>query len=140
MNNSPDTVPEKSPVRLLYLALGWLFMGLGLLGVILPVLPTTPFLLLALWAFSRSSKRLHNWLYNHPKFGPGLQRWHQHRIIPLHAKVIAITGMGASLVYITGFSELHLAWVVATIAIMTIGATYVLTRPSSIKAVQRTSD
>lgn len=136
MNSSPDSATETSLARLVYLTLGWLFVGLGLLGVVLPVLPTTPFLLLALWAFSRSSTRLHNWLYHHPKFGPGLQRWHQHRIIPLHAKVITIVGMCASLVYIAGFSDLHLAWVVTTIGLMTVGAGYVLTRPSSLKTVK----
>lgn len=116
-----------------YLALGWLFFGLGMLGVVLPVLPTTPFLLLALWAFSRSSARLHHWLYEHRIFGSALQRWHQHRIIPLHAKLFIVLAMGTSFVYVIGFSRLPAGINFVVAMIMMAVATYLLSRPSSPK-------
>jgi len=116
-----------------YLALGWLFFGLGMLGVVLPVLPTTPFLLLALWAFSRSSARLHHWLYQHRIFGPALQRWHQHRIIPMHAKLFIVLAMGTSFVYVIGFSRLPAGINFVVVMIMMAVATYLLSRPSSLK-------
>ncbi|HYH94448.1 YbaN family protein, partial [Hyalangium sp.] len=79
----PVVEEERNPrVRFLYKALGFFFVGLGVLGAFLPVLPTTSFLLLALWAFSRSSRRFHHWLYTHPRFGPRLQEWHEHGTIP----------------------------------------------------------
>lgn len=121
------------PVRLLYLFLGWLFFGLGMLGVVLPVLPTTPFLLLTLWAFSRSSTRLHQWLYRHRIFGPALQRWHQHRIIPLHAKLLIVLTMSGSLIYLVGFSPIpeRVTWLVALVMLAV--ASWLLTRPSRLK-------
>lgn len=121
---------QSGVLRLVYLSLGWLFVGLGMLGVVLPVLPTTPFLLLALWAFSRSSVRLHDWLYQHRTFGPALQRWHRHRIIPLHAKAFIALTMSASLVYLIGFSRMPgiVVWLVASV--MLVVAVYLLSRPS----------
>jgi uncharacterized membrane protein YbaN (DUF454 family) len=68
------------------LGLGWTFFGIGLVGTLLPLVPTTPFMLLALWAFSIGSERFHRWLYHHPVFGPPLQRWQRDRVIPLWAK------------------------------------------------------
>ena len=61
------------------LGLGWTFFALGLLGTVLPLVPTTPFMLLALWAFSVGSERFHRWLYHHPVFGPPLRRWSEER-------------------------------------------------------------
>lgn len=62
--------------RYALLVLGWVFVILGILGMILPLLPTTVFILCAGWCFSRSSERFHHWLFNHPKFGPLLRAWH----------------------------------------------------------------
>ena len=74
------------PVRLLFAALGTLFVLLGLLGLFLPVLPTTPFLLLATACYARSSRRIFNWLLNHPHFGPLIREWREHRSMPYRAK------------------------------------------------------
>lgn len=86
--------------RLLLLACGWICLVLGFLGAFLPVLPTTPFLLLAAAAFSRSSHTLANWLYQHKRFGPTLLAWEQYRIIPLRAKVLATGMIVVSLAYL----------------------------------------
>lgn len=88
------------PWRRSLFCLGLLFTGLGIAGLILPLMPGTVFLLLALWAFSRSSERLHLWLYHHPRFGRGLRDWHRHRAIPLRAKIAAVAAMALSVVYV----------------------------------------
>ena len=118
--------------RHLYLVLGFAFFGIGVAGVVLPVLPTTPFMLLALWAFSNSSERFHNWLYNHPKFGPSLQKWRSHGVVPRRAKVSALTVMACSLTFLTMFTEVHWAVMFSAAALMWIGATFLMTRPSQI--------
>ena len=118
--------------RQLYLLLGFAFFGIGLVGVVLPVLPTTPFMLLALWAFSNSSERFHNWLYNHPKFGPPLQNYRAHGVVSRRAKGSALTVMAMSLAFLTLFSEAHWAVVFSAAALMLIGASFLLTRPSRI--------
>jgi uncharacterized membrane protein YbaN (DUF454 family) len=73
-----------------YVALGCIFVGLGALGAVLPVLPTTPFLLLASFFFVRSSPRLNQWLLRSPLFGPFLRDWHQHRGVRPAVKVTAV--------------------------------------------------
>lgn len=93
---------RSSPTRRWVLfGLGWIFFALGALGAVLPLLPTTPFLLLALWAFSSSSERFHAWLYHHRVFGPPLQRWHAERVIPAWVKALAIGSMLLSMGYVT---------------------------------------
>lgn len=78
------------PVRLLFAALGTLFLLLGVFGAFLPVLPTTPFLLLATACYARASRRVFNWLLNHPRFGPLIREWREYRSIPYRAKRTAL--------------------------------------------------
>lgn len=115
-----------------FVALGWTFFGLGAIGVFLPVLPTTPFMLAALWAFARGSPRFHGWLYNHRLFGPPLQRWERHRVIPAHAKALAVVAMLASLAYMAWFTAAHDAAVAAAALFMAAALCYILPKPSRV--------
>jgi len=116
--------------RFIYLGLGWLFFALGVIGAFLPVLPTTPFMILALWAFSNSSEKLRAWLYNHRLFGPPLQRWQEHRVISVRAKMASIGAMSVSFVYVAFFTDLGWPWLMATGVLMAYGAFYILTKAS----------
>ena len=116
-------------MRYVYLTIGLLFVGLGVLGAFLPVLPTTPLLLVSLWAFAKSSHRLETWLLTHPRFGPRLVAWRANRVIPLPVKLTAWGSMIASLsiMLITGAPWPALA---GAGSLMAIGAVYIATRPS----------
>ena len=120
-------------MRTLWLAIGLFFLGLGLLGVLLPVLPTTPFLLVAAAAFAKSSPRLHGWLLGHPMLGPPIRNWEDNGAISQGAKRLAISTM----VVVFGLSLwLGLSWKIlaAQGALMGVGAAFILTRPSGPKA------
>jgi uncharacterized membrane protein YbaN (DUF454 family) len=123
-------------MRSLYFLLGWSFFGLGALGTLVPGLPTTPFMLLALWAFSKSSQRFHDWLYAHPVFGPPLQQWRSHGVIPGKAKILAIATMAVSLLYLTFFTDINLWIKISTALVMLYGAAFILTKPSRIPEQQ----
>lgn len=82
-------------MRWIYLILGLSCVALALLGVILPLLPTVPFLLLAAFFFARSSERLHSWLIGHETFGPMIKDWHDHRAIRPAAKTAATVSIAA---------------------------------------------
>lgn len=117
-------------MRPLLFILGWLLFGLGFVGVFVPVLPTTPLMLLALWCFARSSQRFHDWLYTHPKFGPPLQQYRRHGVIPVAAKSAALIFMAASLVYLFVFLQIAV-WIKALVtASMALGAWFILSKPS----------
>ncbi|WP_239952755.1 DUF454 family protein [Pantoea sp. Z09] len=79
--------------RILLLTLGWLAIILGALGIVLPLLPTTPFVLLAAWCFARSSPHFHHWLLWRSPFGRYLRHWQRHRAMPPGAKGRAIAVM-----------------------------------------------
>lgn len=83
-------------MKILLTVLGLISLGLGILGIFLPVLPTTPLLLLAAALFLRSNMKLYDWLLNHPKLGPYIRNFMEHKAIPLKVKVISV-----SLVWIT---------------------------------------
>lgn len=87
-------------LRYVLLAIGWLSVALGVIGIFLPVLPTTPFLLLAAACFARSSPRFYQWLVQHPRLGPWICNYLDGNGIPLKGKVYAIGLMWLSI----GFS------------------------------------
>lgn len=123
-------VHPKVTHRIMYLCFGLIAVGLGLLGVFLPLLPTTPFLIVAAWCFARSSQKLHDWLYDHPRFGKLLIDWEMHRVIPTWAKLCAVTAMSASFLYLVFFRDLPIWLLVITGVILLAVATYVVSKPS----------
>jgi len=129
--------PKSSYARWAYLGLGWLFVGLGALGAVLPVLPTTPLMIVALWAFSKSSATFQRWLYRHRVFGPPLQRWQQYRVIPPPAKLTAVGAMAASLAYLAAFTAAPPALLIVTGGLMLAAAWYIVSRPSRPPAAER---
>ena len=92
---------EERILRFLLIALGMLNVALGVVGIFVPGMPTTVFLLIAGWAFARSSPRLHRWLHQHPRLGPYLEMART-RSMPLRARILTIVaiwaGIGTSLV------------------------------------------
>ncbi len=84
-------------MKLFYKIVGTLSLALGLLGIALPVLPTTPFLLLTAALYARSSDRLYAWLMNHPRLGAYIRDFREHRSLPLHVKVVSIGMLWATI-------------------------------------------
>ena len=123
---------QRHPVaRGAWLALGLFFVALGIVGALLPLLPTTIFLILAAACFARSSARLENWLLDHPRFGPTLRAWRETGAISRHGKIAACTGMalGYGLFWYQARPHLGLALLVAVA--MAGCAAFVLTRPTA---------
>ena len=122
----------KPLIRGALIVFGWLNVALGFVGVVLPGLPTTPFLLVALWAFAQGSERFHDWLYGHPRFGPTLRAWREHRVVPTKAKVLALVTMAGSLVYVSVF--VAEGWIPATVmaCVMLPTAIWLLTRSATV--------
>lgn len=114
-----------------FLALGWVCVGLGFVGAFLPGMPTTVFLIIALWAFSKSSDRLRWWLWTHPRFGASLRNWHLHRVIPPPAKAAAVVMMMVSvaIVAVTASSWRAPAILAAVLAPI---AAWIVTRRSAV--------
>ncbi len=117
------------PARYGLIAFGWLNVGLGVIGAFLPVMPTTIFLIIALWAFSKSSARFHRWLYSHPWLGRPLRACQAHRVIPIPAKCIALSMMLLSLILVTLFVAEGWALPVALALVLGSVAAYIITRP-----------
>ena len=104
-------------------------VALALAGLVLPLLPTTPFLLVAAWAFARSSPRLDAWLRAHPRMGPPLTAWETRRAIPRKAKVLAGVSLPAGwLLLWSGGAEP--AVIIAAAAVMLVAGGWIFTRPS----------
>lgn len=114
--------------RIGLVVLGWLAVVLATLGVVLPLLPTTPFLLLATWCFARSSPRFHAWLLYRSWFGPYLRHWQDHRALPPGAK-----GKAVAMIVLTFAVSLWLVdmvWVrVLLLTIMAVLLTFMLRLP-----------
>ena len=117
-----------SGFRLLWLLAGVLFVTVGAIGVILPLLPTTPFLLLAAYCFARSSPGLHGWLLNHRTFGPLISNWDQYGSIDRRSKRLALI-----VIVLTPIITILIGvpwWALASqLAILILAASFVMTRP-----------
>jgi uncharacterized membrane protein YbaN (DUF454 family) len=128
----PETpLARNRVVRFLYFVLGLLLLATGIVGMFLPLMPTTIFLILAAWCFSRSSQRLEAWLLGHPTFGPTIVNWREHGVIGPRAKTMACSGMALGLA-IFWFAVRPGPWLLLLVAaILGACAWYVLSRPSA---------
>ena len=88
-------------MRYLYILFGTFCLVMGIIGIFLPVLPTTPLLLLTAFCYYRGSDRLYDWLMSHPYLGQHIKRFREHRIIPRKAKAYILTMLWASLLFCT---------------------------------------
>lgn len=116
--------------RYSYLSLGSLCVAFGTIGVFVPGLPTTVFMIVALWAFTRSSPKMRDWLYNHRRFGPALQNWVKHRSIPTRARQIALASLLISALVI-GQAISGLACLAFILFVCTPVASFLWTLPSN---------
>jgi uncharacterized membrane protein YbaN (DUF454 family) len=129
-HDEASEAPPRGVAARLWRLLGWTSVGLGLVGVAAPLLPTTPFLLLAAAAFGRGDPRLRAWLLAHPRFGATLGAWERHRAIPRRAKRLAFATMAGFLAVSATLSAP--GWVLAIQAVcLGLAATFIATRPDA---------
>ncbi|MFC2991857.1 YbaN family protein [Halomonas tibetensis] len=116
--------------RLAWSGLAYGCVGLGTAGLVVPLLPTTPFLLVAAWAAPKGSPRLARWLHEHPRLGPTLHAWREQRAVPRRAKQLALVLLVASwlLLWLSGTAPLVLF---LTGALFIGVAAFLLTRPDA---------
>jgi uncharacterized membrane protein YbaN (DUF454 family) len=114
--------------RLTLILIGFTSLILGALGIFVPLLPTTPFLLVAAFAFANSSERLHQWLLNHNIFGPFIDNWRQHRAISRRTKVVSVLSMVA-IVLISVLMSAPTHVIVIQVLVLSTSATFILSRP-----------
>ena len=117
--------------RTILISLGWLCVGLGFVGVFVPGIPTTIFLIIALWAFTKSSEKLRYWLLNHKRFGPILNNWQEHKVVPRRAKILMVVLMSLAVILFY-YSLQSLILTIGLIIILVLVAIYVISLPSKI--------
>ena len=115
--------------RIGLIVVGFACLALGGLGIVVPLLPTTPFVLVAAFAFANSSDRLHQWLLDHNVFGPLIDNWRRHRAISPTAKAMSVVSMVAVLV-ISWFLDVAMPIIAVQVLVMGCAAAFILTRPS----------
>ena len=116
-------------MRVVWAGLGLCSVALGLVGVVVPLLPTVPFMILAAFFFAKSSERLHGWLLGHPTFGPPIVDWQEHGAISMHGKRLATL----SIAMVLGLSLiLGLRWQILAIqaCILACVLIFIWSRPS----------
>ena len=110
-------------VKYLLIISGSICLALGVIGIFLPVLPTTPFLLLAAAAYVRSSEKLYQWLLNQRFLGTYIRNFREHKAIPLHAKIISISMIWITLTY-CAITVSESIWVKAVFILLAIGVSW----------------
>lgn len=114
--------------RPIYLAAGWTALGIGAIGILLPLLPTVPLWILAAFFFSRSSPRLERWLVEHPRLGPHIKGWRQRGAISANGKRAGLAALAISA--LIGLLTLDLPWSLLPAACCAGAAAFILSRPS----------
>ena len=122
MESKPEEIATSRKIKnALWVTFGTIFLGLGLIGIVLPLLPTTPFLLLTAWCYYNGSPRLHNWLLNHRWFGEYIRNFQEKKGIPLKGKILAISmiwiSIGFSMIFIIDLLILHIVLAVIAAAV-----------------------
>jgi uncharacterized membrane protein YbaN (DUF454 family) len=110
-------------VKIVYIVLGSVSLGLGILGVFLPVLPTTPFLLLTATLYLKGSPRLYEWLINHKYLGPYIRNYRENKAIPLCGKIVSVTLLWVTIL-LSAFLAVHVWWLRIVLICMAIGVTW----------------
>jgi uncharacterized protein len=114
--------------RAAYIALAGVSFALGVIGVFVPLMPTTCFMLLAVWSASRGSPRFALWIREHPRFGPAVVAWEGERAIPRHAKWLAVIMLAFSMLVLV--LTLSLAWLKLTLITgLALLGLWIVTRP-----------
>ncbi len=117
-------------LRPILFIIAWISFVLGIIGAFLPILPTTPFLILSAYLFSKTSPRFHAWILSLPIAGDGIRDWRENRVIKTRAKILALSMMILSLVVIWSSAKIMLAvQVFVTLILVSVG-TFVGTRKS----------
>jgi uncharacterized protein len=122
--------PMARGTRVLWLAAGWVLVGIGFVGIFVPLLPTVDFLILALPCFARASPRLESWLLDHPRFGPSLRAWRRERAVPVHAKILACTGMAAGFLLFMWHVHPSVRVGLPVLCVLLLSAGWLLRRPT----------
>ena len=118
-------------MRIILLSLGLLCVGLAFIGIFIPGIPTTPFLIVALWAFAQSSKKFHAWLLNHKRFGKVLRNWESHKVVPIKAKILMVI-LQITAVAMIQYSLNNIFITIVLSVLLLCVATYVISLPSKI--------
>ena len=125
-------------MRTTFILMGHASIAVGFVGIFVPLLPTTPFVLLAAVCYSRGSDRFHTWLHQHPRFGPMIHSWREHRAIGVRAKVVAVITVVASITF--SVIRLDVPWNVVAVFIGVAVLTFILSRPSGGEAADENLD
>ena len=117
--------------RFALIVLGWICVGIAFIGIFTPGIPTTPLLIVALWAFSKSSKKLHTWLINYKRFGPILKNWEDHKVVSKNAKITMVILQIIAVIFFY-WSTKSLLYSLILVVVLIFVAKYVLSLPSSV--------
>ncbi len=125
---APGVLASRCGLRYGLIGFGWVNVGLGAIGLVVPGMPTTVFLLVALWAFSKSSERFRTWLYEHRRLGPPIRAWHEHGVIPARGKTAALATMTLSLAIMAATGPWQLPAIAGAVLVRV--ALFIVSRPS----------
>ncbi len=131
MQDSPEPSGPGHGLRAIWLVAGLLCVALGFIGALVPLMPTTIFLILAAGCFTRSSPRLERWLLDHPRFGPSLRLWRERGAIPRNGKIAACIGISLGYVLFLVGVHPHMPAALGVALVLAGCAGWIVTRPGA---------